>query len=344
MSFAAFGANMDTQATNGVLEEFRLEFLNCWQRLPNKAAFFVVLVAWLALFQFLGNSTFGYFRTPSLFGYMYGAFSAGGKSVLDAEEGYALLIPIVVLYLFWRKRQELLSCSLGAWWPGLLILTGGAVLHLLGYCIQQPRISVVGFFVGVYGLTGMVWGTQWLRGSFFPFILFAFCVPIGSLAEPITFRLRILVSQLVGFIAHYLLAIDVIVQGNLLIDPTGHYQYEVAAACSGIRSLIATLAMAVILAFVSLQGGWKRLVLILSVFPLAVLGNLFRMLAIVIAAEVGGQEWGNFVHEGGPGGILSLLPYVPAFVGLLLLERYLKPSVEPSGAAATVTRLTLKQT
>jgi exosortase len=234
-----------------------------------------------------------------------------------------VLIPPVVLVLYWLKRRKLLALELHSWWPGLLLVCFGAALHVLGFWVQQPRISIVGFFTGVFGLTGLAWGYAWLRESFFPFFLFGFCVPIGTLAEPITFRLRLLVSQLVGFISHYILAIDVNVQGNLLIDPTGRYQYEIAAACSGIRSLIATVALAVILAFVSSRKPWQRLVLLASAFPLAVLGNLLRMLTIIIAAEIGGQEWGAYVHDGGPAGLFSLLPYVPAFIGLLWLERYL---------------------
>lgn len=335
---------MDTQATNGVLEEFRLEFLDCWRRLPNKSAFLALLAAWLVLFQFLGNSTLGYVRTPSLFGYMYDAFSAGGHtSLLEAEEGYAVFIPAVVAFLFWSKRRQLLALEVRGWWPGLLILSGGAALHLLGYAVQQPRISVVGFFTGIYGLMGMSWGWAWLRASFFPFFLFGFCVPIGSLAEPVTFHMRLLVSQLVGFICHYILAIDIGVKGNMLIDPTGHYQYEIAAACSGIRSLIATFAFAVILGFVSFRRNWKRLLLIASAFPLAILGNLLRMLTIIIAAEMGGQEWGNYVHDGGPAGIFSLLPYIPAFLGLLSLERYLRPK-QDQPAEPMVESLKLKET
>lgn len=315
---------METQATNGVLEEFRLEFSECWRRLPNKAPFLILVACWVVLFQFLGNSTLGYVHTSSLFFYMYDAFSSGGHSLLESEEGYAVLIPAVVAALLWAKRRELLALKLHPWWPGLLIFCFGLALHLLGYSVQQPRVSVVGFFIGLYGLMGTTWGFTWLRATFFPFFLFGFCVPIGSLAEPITFRLRLIVSELVGFVTHYILAIDIYVAGNMLIDPTGHYQYEIAAACSGIRSLIATLALAVILAFVSFQKPWKRLVMIASAFPLAVLGNLLRMLTIIIAAEIGGQEWGSYVHEGGPGGVFSLLPYVPAFIGLFALEHYLK--------------------
>jgi len=38
---------------------------------PNKAFFFLLLAAWLALFHFLGNSVLGYIRTPSLLQWMY---------------------------------------------------------------------------------------------------------------------------------------------------------------------------------------------------------------------------------------------------------------------------------
>ena len=236
-----------------------------------------------------------------------------------------------------------MALDLHCWWPGLVLVAFGLSLHVLGYAIQQPRISVVGFFTGVYGLMGMAWGYPWLRATFFPFFLFGFCVPIGSLAEPITFRLRLLVSALVGFVSQYILAIDVKVNGNMLIDPTGHYQYEIAAACSGIRSLIATFALSVIMGFVSFQKVWKRIILIAAAFPLAVLGNLLRMLTIIIAAEIGGQEWGTYVHDGGPAGIFSLLPYIPAFIGLMALERYLR-TLEILPAIPDLKPLKLKET
>lgn len=315
---------MEAEPNNGVLEEFRIEFSDCWQRLPNKGFFLGLLAAWLALFHFLGNSTLGYIRTPSLLVWMYNAFTSGGEGLLNAEEAYGLLIPFVVLALFWVKRKELMALELQVWWPGLLIVAAGLFLHVLGYGIQQARISVVGLFTGLFGLMGLAWGLPWLRASSFPFLLFGFCVPLGSLVDPVTFRLRLLVSQLVVWVSHFIFAIDVERDGNILMDSARRYQYEVAAACSGIRSLLATFALAVILAFLSCNKNWKRLVIILSAVPLAVLGNLLRMLAIIISAEIWGQGAGNYVHEGGPLGIFSLLPYVPAFLGLLLLEHYLK--------------------
>ena len=75
------------------------------------------------------------------------------------------------------------------------------------------------------------------------------------------------------------------------------------------------------------------LLIIFSAFPLAVAGNVFRLALIILAAEVAesaqpgvGQAAGNFVHENG---ILSLLPYVPAFVGVLIIGRLIKEDDRP---------------
>jgi exosortase len=329
---------MEEKPINGILEDFRIEFLEIWERLPNKLFFFVLLAAWLALFQFFGSSTLGYVKSSSLIRWMLDAYQPAGD-YLNSDEAHAVLVPFVVLGLFWWKRKQLIALPLNAWSPGILILAFSLILHLFGYMIQQPKLSVIALFTGIYGITGLAWGWKWLRASFFPFFLFAFCMPMGEQAQPITFNLRLLVSWLVEKICHYGLAIDVVREGTKLVDPTGSYQYEVAAACSGMRSQVATLLLAIIYAFVSFGSWWKRGVLIASAFPLAVMGNLLRMLLIILAAEVGGQSWGNYVHEGGPLGIFSLLPYVPAFAGLILLGNWLrdpKPTDSPPGAATVL--------
>ena len=98
--------------------------------------------------------------------------------------------------------------------------------------------------------------------------------------------------------------------------------------------------MAIIYAMLCFQPWWKRGVLIASAVPLAVFGNIVRMMTIIIAAEIWGQEAGNYVHEGGPLGIISLLPYVAAFAGLIFLGRLLgehppKSVTDPTLAQAT---------
>lgn len=320
-----YGRNTVTteKEANGILEDFRIDFQEFWSRLPNKWFFLSLLGAWTLLFFALGNSTLGYVHSPSLFSWVLDAYHPAGK-YLESDDGLGVLVPFVVLAIFWWKRKQLMEAPLRLWWPGLLLVAFSLALHILGYVIQQPKISLIGFFGGIYGLMGVAWGPQWLQRSFFPFFLFAFCIPLSANLTPITFQLRLFVCKLVEVICHYFLAIDIIREGTALRDPTGAYQYEVAAACSGIRSLNATVGLALCFAFLSVNAWWKRFVLIGSAVPLAVAGNLLRMMLIVLAAEIGGQDWGNAVHEGGPGGIYSLLPYVPPLFGLVYLEGWLR--------------------
>jgi exosortase len=329
---------MANDTGNGILEEFRIDFVDCWRRLPNKGFFFLLLAAWLALFQFLGNSTLGYLHTPSLLRWMYIVYRARSDPSAS-DEGHGLLVPFIVLGLMWWKRKELLTLPIQLWWPGLLLIGFALALHVIGYVVQQPRISIVALFTGIYGIMGLAWGREWLRESFFPFFLFIFCVPLGWSAQSVTFPLRVLVCRLVEWISGNLFQIDVVREGTALLDPMHRYQYDVAPACSGIRSLFATSAVTIIYAFLSFRSWWRRGVLIASAVPLAVFGNVLRMLTIVVAAEIGGQEAGNYVHEGGPFGIISLLPYAGAFGGMLLLgyalhEKPVKPPVPPEAKAA----------
>jgi exosortase len=313
---------------DGILEEFRIEFLKVWKSLPNKGYFIVLLAAWLAIFQFLGNSTLGFVHSPSLLKWMYDVYQPSDHG-LESEDQHGLIVPFLVIGLLWWKRKELLGLPLKTWLPALALLGLAVTIHIFGYLIQQPRISIMALFTGIYALMGLAWGPRWLRASFFPYVLFVFCIPIGTLAQPLTFRLRLIVCQLVEAVCHYILAIDVIRDGTLLRDPTGHYQYEVAAACSGIRSLIAISLMATVYAFGWFRGFWKRFLVLASAIPLAILGNLVRMLSIVLAAEIGGQKLGNSVHDST---FFSLLPYIPAMIGLIVIGRFLREKSPPLGA------------
>jgi exosortase len=320
---------MDNQEENGILEDFRIEFLDCWRRLPNKGLFFFLLVAWLALFQFLGNCTLGYVATPSLLQWMYEVYKPNNNPNWY-DDSHARIVPFVVLGLFWLKRRQLVEAPLKEWLPGLGLIGAGLVMHIAGYAVQQPRISIIALFTGIYGLMGLAWGPEFLRKSFFPFVLFAFCVPLGTLALPLTFGLRLLSCQVVEFLCHNVLAIDIIRLGTQLQDPSGRYSYEVAAACSGMRSLIAVVALAIVYGVLSFRSWWRRGVLLASAFPLAVLGNTVRLLTIILAAQIFGHEAGEKVHEGGPMGIYSLLPYIPAFAGMLLVGHWLRePAAQP---------------
>ena len=310
----------ETRTASGGVAGFRSDFQAFWRGIPSKGLFFASLAAWVALFHFLGNSTFGYAKTSSLFGWLNYSYTA----TPDDQHGY--LIPFVVLALFWMKREELLALPKRHWWPALLLLVFALLLHAGGYMVQQTRISVVAFFIGLYALMGLVWGPHWSRVSFFPVSLFVFCLPWSAVAEDITHPLRLLATRLTSGICHIILGINVIQDGTRIFDANGAYQYEVAAACSGIRSLTAIFALTTIYGFMTFKSSWRTLLVIASAFPLAVAANVLRLTSIIVASEVFSPAAGKRVHESE---WISLVPYVPAIIGMLLLGHWLREDKKP---------------
>src|SRR6266550_3426043 len=95
------------------------EALALWSSLPDKLLFFILCLVWAVFFHFLGNSTFGYKDTPSLFGWMNYAYNSG------EDDRHGKLIPLVVLALLLVKRRELTTAPKAPWWPALVVVVAG---------------------------------------------------------------------------------------------------------------------------------------------------------------------------------------------------------------------------
>jgi exosortase len=305
---------------------FRLDFQAVWRGLPHKGVFFALMAAWFALFHFFGNATFGYTKTSSMFGWLDFSYT------VTPDDAHGKLIPVVVLVLFWLKRDELLALPKGHWWPAIVLVIFGLLLHVAGFKVQQTRISVVGFFAGLYGIMGLIWGPQWLRASFFPFCLFVFCLPLTPVAGPITFPLRLMATKITSLVCHTILGINVIQDGTRIFDANGTYQYDVAAACSGIRSMTAISALTTIYAFTNFKSPWRILLIMASTFPVAVAANVLRLVSIIVASETFTPAAGHYVHESS---WISMLPYLPAIIGVFVLGHWLREDKQPSLQVST---------
>lgn len=308
----------------GILAELQA----AWAATPNRIAVIVLLVIWTAVFQWLGNSTLGYVDTSSL----YGWWSWTMDNTPDEEHAY--LIPFVVIALLWSRREEFLKLEKGTWFPALAVLVLAILIHLAGYMVQQTRLSIVAFFLGIYGIVGMMLGRSWMGMALFPFSLFVFCVPLGANnTEIISFPLRLMATTITAWFSDWILGIKVVQTGTQLMDAGGTYQYEVAAACSGIRSLTAIVAFSVVYAYLGFKTTWRRALIIASAFPLAVVANVFRLTLIVVAAEAFGQDAGNYVHESS---IFSMAPYIPSIGGMLLIGWWLSEDRKRQKPAETM--------
>lgn len=313
---------MDGRQIRGIGEDL----VRLWRSMPDRWLFLVLLAAWLALFHFLGHSTFGHgVGNASLFAWMHYVFTT------SPDDDFCLYIPLVVAGLLVWKRRELIATPKALWWPGLALVAGGLLLHMAGHATQQARVSIAALVGGIYGLTGLLWGRAWLRDSFFPMFLLIFLVPIASVSDGITLPLRLLATKVSVGVAHTGLGIEVYENGAQILGPDGLPLYEVAPACSGIRSLMSMIVLMLIYGFMTFRTGWRRLLLLSSAVPVAIVGNVLRLSIVIVVGEVFGQEKAIAVEQN-----LGFVTFALGIGCMLLLGHWLREpedSIPPPPAA-----------
>lgn len=264
------------------------------------------------LFQFYGNAARGYIDTRSLF-YWWGYQWFDPAS--EAQQGPVILVVAVALFLrnlLWRGGGDIAAtevsgestrqtssatkrCFAPANFVAEGLMTAALGLHVLAYAMQQTRLSIVALLLFAAGGLRLAGGKRWSDAAIFPLGLVLLTIPVGFL-QPLGFYLRLAVSETAERVLH-LAHVPVVRNGTQLFAPDGRFQYDVAAACSGVRSLVALVVMALVLGYLRLPRGWARVVLVLTTVPFAFAGNFVRILAIVGAGQRFGQARGTWVHD-----------------------------------------------
>lgn len=293
--------------------------------LPNRLIFGTFFVAWVLLFHLLGNSTLGYVNTPSIFGWLYALYQHDSP----AESGDELcpMIPFLVLALFYLKRKELTLVEKQPWALGLVFVLLGLLAHVIGFIVQQTRISVVGFLIGGFGLMGMVWGRAWLRAVCLPWFMLVAAIPISAYLDSATFGLRLLSSQISVAICRVVFGLKLIRQETQVsLPPSGEsagFHFEVAAACSGMRSLTAVLLISVLFAYLNYRTIWRRALIVASAVPLALMGNVIRLCTVFLVGDAFGEAAGRFIETK-----MGFITWIAALLGLFQVSRWIR---EPEG-------------
>ncbi len=174
-------------------------------------------------------------------------------------------------------------------------MLGGLAIHLLGFLMQQTRISIGGCLLFTWGVLGVAGGRAWARAAVFPLAFLVFSIPLNVL-DTAGFYLRLGVIDVAWHLAHGC-GLDVIRNGTQLVSAHGGYQYDVAAACSGMRSLMALAALSLLLGYLNFRSWWVRLGVGLLCFPFAFIGNVARIFSIIVMAEWRGQAAGLTTHD-----------------------------------------------
>jgi exosortase len=280
--------------------------------------------------QFFGNATQGYIHSRSLF-YWWGSqwFDPA------AEMQHGPLVALVAVWLFWRNLRSQGASAVAsepAGWRAPAALLAGLALHLVGYAAQQTRISIAAMLLFLWGVLMLAGGRRWGRAAVFPLGFMLLAVPV-SFVDSLGFSLRLVVTDNAYALAQRF-GISLVRNGTQLFSPDGRFQYDVAAACSGIRSLVALLALALLVGYIGFRSWVARAVLVAAGLPYVVIGNIVRVLAIVVVGEKYGQTAGGRVHEAS-GVVVFLVVLGLLLATVALLRRVGFKPVEQSRVHAT---------
>ncbi len=197
------------------------------------------------------------------------------------------LIPLIAGGLLWWKRRELLAQKIRpvVWAPAIVGLA--MVVYYFGVKAIQPRLVVFSFVLLLYGLALSLAGRGVFRVLFFPISFLFLMIPLNFLDEQVGLPLQHFMALASTRLLNTL-GIEAIRVGTGIYSRV--FQFDVAAPCSGIRSLMALTTVTAAYAYITQHVQWKRWALFLSAMPLAVLGNLARVLSVALVAQVYGQQ------------------------------------------------------
>ena len=207
---------------------------------------------------------------------------------IDSYYSHAFLIPLISAYLIWQKKDQLRNLESSTTWWGLGIVSIAVLLHVLGTILYIFSISGFSIFFLIIGTVLFLFGKGITKAIAFPlaFLIFMFPIPLAVLTA-ITFPLKVLVAKTGVQIVEWF-GIPVVREGFNIIIPGGNL--VVGNPCSGLRSLIAFMALGAVLAYLVDTSLPKKVTLFLLSIPIAILSNIIRVPILILVSHYYGLK------------------------------------------------------
>lgn len=240
-----------------------------------------------------------------------------------SDWGHAYVVPFISLYLIWREREQIVRTPATTFWPGLLpFLLGIGAYFVSVVVIKNHMIQGLSIVLAIAGLALWLTGPRLFRILFLPIAYLVFGITIADrLMIAITFQLQLIASQGAGFLLSMIgpiMGFAVEVEGNTLhVTPKGgaSIPLNVAEACSGMRMVIAFIALSGAVALISAKHWWQRVAVIALSLPVAILMNVIRVAVLGVASTFDGELAKGDAHM--MIGTLLLLPGLLLFLGIV---------------------------
>lgn len=214
----------------------------------------------------------------------------------NPDYSHGFLVPVFSGYVLSRQWDRLAAIPLKPSNFGLLVMLGAIGLLLLGSLGAELFTSRVSLLVLIAGIVLFLTGWKMLRAVSFPLSFLILMIPIPVIVyNQITFPLQLLASRFATFCLQ-LIDVPVLREGNLIILP--NYTLEVVDACSGIRSLMTLITLAIAYGYLVEKRRWIRWTMVLIMIPIAIVSNAIRILgAGVLTFHFGPSMAQGFFHE-----------------------------------------------
>ena len=232
------------------------------------------------------------------------------------EYSHGFLIPVIVAWLLWTRRDALLASIGRPSWTGPALILLAAAMHIVGKLSALYFLSQFGFIVALVGIVLGLGGYSLFKVTFIPIIFLLFAIPLPYFVDAIlSSQLQLISSQLGTFFIR-LLQIPVYLEGNVI--DLGAYKLQVVEACSGLRYLYPLMSLGFLAAYLFQAPLWQRAVVFLSTIPITIVMNSLRIGVVgVLVNYWGPQDADGFLHMF-EGWIIFI-----ACAGLLAAEIYL---------------------
>lgn len=210
----------------------------------------------------------------------------------DPNFSHGFFVPLFSLYVISRDHTRFARMEPRPSWTGLLLLAFALLVLIVGQMGAELFLARFSLLLVMASLIVLFLGWTSLRAAAFPVGFLILMIPIPViLFNQITFPLQLLASKLAAAVLPWL-GVPVLREGNVINLPS--IALEVAEACSGIRSLMSLITLAVIYGFLTEKRLWVRCLLAMSSVPIAVIANSSRIIGTGMLV----QYWNTNTAEG----------------------------------------------
>jgi exosortase A len=197
---------------------------------------------------------------------------------------HILLIPAILVWMVAQRAPELRELTPRAWWPGAVLTLAGVIVWLLGAFSGMDLARQLGAVAVLVSLVPLFLGVRVSAALIFPLLYAFLLVPIGEELVP---ALQLLTAEITIALVEAS-GIPAVIEGVFIDTPAG--LFEVAEACSGVKFLIAMVALGLLAANICFVSWKRRVLFMLACVIVPILANGLRAFATIWIAQSIGAE------------------------------------------------------